>query len=282
MSGDRSAVQDGGPEVNIRQDDVPLLEASGLEVVFRSHRGRRRQPIRAVSGVSLRFEPGETLGIVGESGSGKSTLARALLRLVEASGGTVRYRGTDLLSLGPREMRAARRHMQMVFQDPYASLHPRHTIAELVSEPWRVHKAMVAPRERPRRVAELLGQVGLPSSYAHVYPVQLSGGQRQRVSIARALASEPAILILDEPVSALDVSIQAQMITLLKELQQRLGLAYVFISHDLALVKLVSDRVAVMYRGEFVETGSAEEVYANPRHEYTQKLLAASPAAHAV
>jgi ABC-type glutathione transport system ATPase component len=258
--------------------DVPhLLVARDLEATFTRGHGGGQRLLRAVDNVSLTLDAGETLGIVGESGSGKSTLARVLMRLIEPSAGSVVYDGTDLLTLTSRQMRDARRHIQMVFQDPYASLHPMRTVAEIISEPWKVHRGILDRSQRGRRVVELLEQVGLSGRYANLYPGQMSGGQRQRVAIARALASQPKVLILDEPVSALDVSIQAQVITLLKRLQQDLGLAYLFISHDLALVRLVSDRVAVMSAGHFVETGTADEVYSNPQHPYTKELLASAP-----
>ena len=253
----------------------PLLVARGLTKQFRLGRGRNRT-LTAVDDVGFELRRGETLGIVGESGSGKSTLARLVLRLVEPTSGSVHYDGADLLALSERDMRRTRRHLQMIFQDPYASLHPRRTVTEIVSEPWKVHRGLVARHQFHGRVLELLDQVGLSSRFAGLYPGQMSGGQRQRVAIARALALEPTVLVLDEPVSALDVSVQAQVITLLMQLQEQLGLAYVFISHDLPLVHLVADRVAVMYQGQFVETGPADEVYANPQHEYTRTLLSVS------
>jgi ABC-type glutathione transport system ATPase component len=228
--------------------------------------------------VSLSLAAGECLAIVGESGSGKSTLARTLLRLVEPDGGAILYRGVDLVALSHAEMRRQRRHLQMIFQDPYTSLHPRRTVAALIAEPWEIHPEIVDRASRPARIAELLAQVNLPPDFAALHPNQLSGGQRQRVAIARALAIEPEILILDEPVSALDVSVQAQVIKVLMTLQQRLGLAYLFISHDLALVRLVADRVAVMHRGVFVEVGPMAAVFDDPQHAYTRSLLAASPA----
>jgi ABC-type glutathione transport system ATPase component len=254
-----------------------VLDVRGLRKTFGHHRGRHAAVV-AVDNVSFTVAAGECLAIVGESGSGKSTLARTLLRLVEADSGAVLYRGTDLLKLPKSEMRRQRRHLQMVFQDPYASLHPRQTVAQLISEPWAIHPEVIAKSARAGRISELLAQVNLDERFAHLHPNQLSGGQRQRVAIARALALEPEILILDEPVSALDVSVQAQVIKVLMTLQERLGLAYIFISHDLALVRLVADKVAVMHHGRFVETGTVTEVFANPQDEYTRSLLASSPA----
>jgi peptide/nickel transport system ATP-binding protein len=238
-----------------------------------------RHTVHAVDGVSLHLDAGETLAIVGESGSGKSTLVRTLLRLVEPTSGSVYFHGTDVTAMKGRDLRAMRRHVQMIFQDPYASLHPRRSVADLISDPWRVHRDVVPRSGRRARVLELLTMVGLPEAYAELYPARLSGGERQRVAIARALALSPEVLILDEPVSALDVSIQAQVILLLMQLQQELGLAYVFISHDLALVRLLADRVAVMYQGTFVEEGVTAELFDAPRHDYTKLLLASSPAA---
>jgi oligopeptide/dipeptide ABC transporter ATP-binding protein len=244
---------------------------------FVSGPGRKRKVLRAVDGVSFDVRAGECLAIVGESGSGKSTLARALLRLVEPTDGSVYFKGRNLLALSSTELRQERRNIQMVFQDPYASLHPRRTVTEIVSEAWRVHRDVVPRKDQPARISELLRQVGLPEAYASLYPSRLSGGERQRVAIARALALQPDLLVLDEPVSALDVSIQAQVINVLMNLHQDLGLAYVFISHDLSLVRLVADRVAVMYMGRIVEIGKTEELYTNPSHPYTQALLGASP-----
>lgn len=261
--------------MSTHSEDGPVLQVEALRKEFA---GRRRSaPTVAVDDVDLAVSAGECLAIVGESGSGKSTLARSILRLIEPTSGSIRFRGVELTDLTPAQLRRERRHMQMIFQDPYASLHPRQTVFQLVSEPWRVHRDVMP--EYPRaRVQELLDQVGMPPHAIDAHPAQLSGGQRQRVSIARALSLRPDLLVLDEPVSALDVSIQAQVITLLMELRERLGLAYVFISHDLALVRLVADRVAVMNRGRFVETGTVESVFATPRDEYTRSLLAASPA----
>ncbi len=256
---------------------APLLEVRDLTKSF-GRRGGRGGAVVAVDHVSFALDAGECLGIVGESGCGKSTLARTLLRLVDADSGQVLFNGTDLLGLRHDAMRRHRRDLQMVFQDPYASLHPRRTVAELIAEPWAVHPDVVPRAARRERIGQLLTQVNLTPEFAGLTPNQLSGGQRQRVAIARALALEPKVLILDEPVSALDVSVQAQVIKVLMELQERLGLAYIFISHDLALVRLVAHRVAVMNSGRFVETGETRTIFDNPQHEYTRALLAASPA----
>jgi oligopeptide/dipeptide ABC transporter ATP-binding protein len=274
MSGSSAAVRGDEPSGGGEQ---PLLRVENLAKHFITGRSRRSKVLRAVDGVSFELRAGECLAIVGESGSGKSTLARAVLRLVEPTSGSIHYKGRDLVQMSAREMREQRRHIQMIFQDPYASLHPRRTVTDIISQSWKVHPGLVARKDRPARVAELLRQVGLPTAYASLYPSRLSGGERQRVAIARALALQPDLLVLDEPVSALDVSIQAQVINVLMNLHKDLGLAYVFISHDLALVRLVADRVAVMYMGRFVEVGSAEELYAHPTHPYTQALLNASP-----
>ncbi len=258
--------------------DEPILRVDGLTKEFRGARRRGvRTTVRAVNDVSFKVRAGECLAIVGESGSGKSTLARSVLRLVEPDAGSITFRGVDLLTLSPAQMRAERRHLQMIFQDPYASLHPRRTVAELIAEPWAVHKDVVARADREGRVRELLRQVGLPESFADDYPSRLSGGQRQRVAIARAIGVNPQLLILDEPVSALDVSIQAQIIKLLMTLREELQLAYLFISHDLALVRLVAEKVLVLYRGDVVEAGDTEQIFSDPQHEYTRTLLAASP-----
>ncbi|HEU5027322.1 MAG TPA: ABC transporter ATP-binding protein [Spirillospora sp.] len=261
--------------VGATEADAPLLRVDDLRKHFTT--GRQGKVLRAVDGVTFDVRAGECVAVVGESGSGKSTLARALMRLMEPTSGSVYYKGRDLLALSGREMRKERRHIQMVFQDPYASLHPRRTVGDIVREPWRVHRDVVPKKRQPARVAELLRQVGLPEAYASLYPARLSGGERQRVAIARALALQPDLLVLDEPVSALDVSIQAQVVKVLMNLHKDFGLAYLFISHDLALVRLVADRVAVMYMGRFVEIGTAEELYTQPTHPYTQALLSASP-----
>lgn len=259
---------------------APLLEIRDLYKSFGPRGKNKHGPVIAVGGISFSLEAGECLAIVGESGSGKSTLARTLLRLVQPDSGAVLFKGLDLVGLSSGQMRNQRRHLAMVFQDPYASLHPRKTVAELISEPWEIHAGAVGKAERPARIGELLKQVNLPQHLAASYPNQLSGGQRQRIAIARALALQPEILILDEPVSALDVSVQAQVIQVLMSLQERLNLAYIFISHDLALVRLVATKVAVMHRGVFVEAGRTEDIFPNPQHDYTRALLASSPALH--
>jgi peptide/nickel transport system ATP-binding protein len=234
--------------------------------------------VHAVNGVSLDLLRGETLGIVGESGCGKSTLGRLALRLIEPDRGEVRFEGENLRALSAAALRAKRREMQIVFQDPYASLDPRQSVADILAEPLKIH-ARGNARSRRERVAELLRQVGLPADAARRYPHEFSGGQRQRIGIARALALEPSLLIADEPVSALDVSIQAQVINLFMDLQERLGLTYLFIAHDLAVVRHISTRIAVMYLGRLVEIADRDELYQNPLHPYTEALMAAVPVA---
>jgi oligopeptide/dipeptide ABC transporter ATP-binding protein len=258
----------------------PLLEVNGLVKHFPVKGGvlgRVRAQVRAVDGVDFHVDPGETLAIVGESGCGKSTVGRLVLRLLEPSAGQVRFEGDDLLALDEDQMRARRRRLQVIFQDPYASLNPRMTVGAMLGEPLWLHRLVGDERERGARVSQLLELVGLRPDHARRYPHEFSGGQRQRIAIARALAVEPRLIVADEPVSALDVSIQAQVINLMKQLQQRFGLAYIFISHDLAVVKHIADRIAVMYLGKIVETASTEELFRHPRHPYTRALLSAVP-----
>ncbi|WP_017582952.1 oligopeptide/dipeptide ABC transporter ATP-binding protein [Nocardiopsis valliformis] len=264
-----------------RQTDpaAPLLEVEDLEVRFPVHgAGFLRRVVghvHAVSGVSLQLSERETLGVVGESGCGKSTTGRAILQLVKPTAGSVRFQGQELTKASSSAMQKVRREAGMVFQDPYASLNPKLPVNDIIAEPLKVHKRW---RDGgPERVAELLRLVGLSPEHGNRYPHEFSGGQRQRVGIARALALEPRMLVLDEPVSALDVSVQAGVVNLLAELQERLGLSYVFIAHDLSVVRHISDRVAVMYLGRVMETGTREDVYERASHPYTQALLSAAP-----
>jgi oligopeptide/dipeptide ABC transporter ATP-binding protein len=259
--------------------EPPLLEVRGLVKEFPVHSGVLRRvvgQVRAVDGIDLAVAPGETLGLVGESGSGKSTTARLVVRLLEPTAGSVVLDGHDVTAMPAGELRRARRSMQMVFQDPYSSLDPRATIAETVGEPLEVHDH-IGGRERDERVSALLEQVGLGGHLLRRYPHEFSGGQRQRIALARALALNPRLVVCDEPVSSLDVSTQSQVINLLIDLQQRLGLTYLFIAHDLSVVRHISDRIAVMYLGRIVEEGPAEEVYMRPTHPYTEALLSAIP-----
>jgi oligopeptide/dipeptide ABC transporter ATP-binding protein len=256
-----------------------LLEVDGLVKHFvaqRSLTGRPTALVKAVDGVSFTVAAGETLALVGESGCGKSTLGRLVLRLIEPTAGHVRFDGRDVLALKGRELRAYCRDAQLVFQDPYASLNPRMTVGDIIAEPLALHAIVPAARRRDR-VAELLHQVGLAPGAAQRYPHEFSGGQRQRIAIARALAVEPRLIVCDEPVSALDVSIRSQVLNLLRDLQRRLGLAYIFISHDLAVVKHIADRVAVMNLGQIVEIGPAAQLFTSPRHPYSRALLSAIP-----
>ncbi len=232
--------------------------------------------MKAVDGVTFSIDEGETFGLVGESGSGKSTTGRCMLRLIDPTAGEVRYAGEDVLAFSSSRMRAARRHMQMIFQDPYSSLNPRMRAKDIVDEPLIIHK-LGSKSERAARVAELFRLVGLDPAHLERYPHEFSGGQRQRIGLARALALEPKFIIADEPVSALDVSIQAQVVNLLMDLQERLQLTYLFIAHDLRLVRHICRRVAVMYLGRIVEMGDTESLFANPAHPYTRALLSAIP-----
>jgi oligopeptide/dipeptide ABC transporter ATP-binding protein len=260
-------------------EPATLLDVRDLAVSFPVHSGFLRRTVghvKAVDGVSFSIGKGQTLGLVGESGSGKSTTARLVLRLIEPSAGTIQLGDVNVSSLGKTDLRRARRQMQIVFQDPYSSLDPRSTIAETIGEPLEVHEGLHG-RARDDRVGQLLKDVGLDPRALTRYPHEFSGGQRQRIAVARALALEPELLICDEPVSSLDVSTQSQVINLLDELQDRLGLTCLFIAHDLSVVRHISDRIAVMYLGRIVEIGRAERVYTEPRHPYTEALLSAIP-----
>ncbi|WP_438823977.1 ABC transporter ATP-binding protein [Bacillus sp. JJ1773] len=251
-----------------------LLEVHALKQYFDLGKGN---VLKAVDNISFQIKPGETLGLVGESGSGKSTTGRAILRLHEPTGGEVLYQGIPVNRLTQNEMKNMRRHMQMIFQDPYASLNPRFKVLDIIGQALDIHNLSPSKEARKKRVEELLDMVGLEPSHALRYPHEFSGGQRQRIGIARALAVEPKFIVCDEPLSALDVSIQSQVVTLLEDLQHRLGLTYLFIAHDLSMVKHISDRVAVMYRGKIVELAESEELYSNPQHAYTKSLLSAIP-----
>ncbi|WP_342478709.1 ATP-binding cassette domain-containing protein [Paenibacillus sp. FSL H7-0350] len=251
-----------------------LIEVEGLKKYFNVGKGRI---LKAVDNISFSIREGETLGMVGESGCGKTTAGRTVLRLYEPTAGSVKYNGTDIYKLSGGKMKALRRDMQMIFQDPYASLNPRLTVSDIIGEALDIHGLAGSRQERKKRIEELLDMVGLNHDHATRYPHEFSGGQRQRIGIARSLAVNPKFIVCDEPISALDVSIQAQVVNLLKELQDRLGLTYLFIAHDLSMVKHISDRVAVMYLGKMVELAESEELYANPIHPYTKSLLSAIP-----
>ena len=263
-----------------------LLEVEDLQMYFPVTSGivfqQKVADVKAVDGVSFTLQKGETLGLVGESGCGKTTAGRTILQLYKPTGGSIKFNGTELNGLKGSSLRAVRRDMQMIFQDPYGSLNPRMTCGDIVGEPLKVHKLTSSKSEYQARVSELLTIVGLSPYMAERYPHEFSGGQRQRIGIARALAVNPSLIICDEPVSALDVSIQAQVINLLEDLQEKLDLTYIFIAHDLSVVKHISDRIAVMYLGHIVEIAERNELYENPVHPYTQALLSAIPIADPV
>ena len=261
-------------------EEKVLLEVNQLKKYFPVKAGVFKKTVgyvKAVDEISFYIKEGETLGLVGESGCGKSTTGATILRLEEATSGEVKYQGKDVLGLNKKEMREMRKEMQIIFQDPYASLNPRMTVADIVGEPLDIHNLVDNKKERNERVRELLDSVGLTAEQMNRYPHEFSGGQRQRIGVARALAVSPKLIIADEPVSALDVSIQAQVINILQDLQREYGLTYLFIAHDLSVVKHISDRVAVMYLGKIVEMTGKEDLYNNPLHPYTQSLLSAIP-----
>jgi oligopeptide transport system ATP-binding protein len=259
----------------------PLLEVRSLKKYFPLTRGvvfkKTVGHVRAVDGVSLRLGRGETLGLVGESGCGKSTVSKLLVALEKPTDGEILYKGRDVAKMGARELKKYRREVQIIFQDPYASLNPRMTAGDIVAEGWSVHTDIAPRKGRLKRTQELLDRVGLNPDFVNRYPHQFSGGQRQRIGIARALALQPEIIVCDEPVSALDVSVQAQVVNLLEDLQDDFGLSYLFIAHDLSVVRHISDRVAVMYLGSVVEEGTDLDVYGSPSHPYTQALLSSVP-----
>ncbi len=253
---------------------MSLVEVDRISKTF-APRQRSGEPVHALQGVSLRIEAGETLAVIGESGSGKSTLGRAVLRLLDVDEGTVVFDGTDLGTLAPKPLRAQRANMQIVFQEPYESLNPRLPVGAVVAEPLEIHEPQLGRSEVRRQVVATLDRVGLTQDFADRLPGELSGGQQQRVGIARAIISEPSFMVLDEPTSSLDLSIRAQVLDLLADLQKSFGMAYLFVSHDMHTVEWVSDRIAVMYRGEIVETATTADLFASPQHPYTETLLSA-------
>jgi len=263
------------------RSDEPVLEVRGLVKHFPLTKGilfkKQVGAVRAVDGIDMKLYKGETLGVVGESGCGKSTTARLLMRLEKPTDGQILFHGEDIAQLSGKALKAVRRNIQIVLQDPYSSLNPRMTVGDIVGEPFQIHKEVAPKGSRRKKVQELLEVVGLSPEHINRYPHQFSGGQRQRIGIARGLALRPEIIVCDEPVSALDVSVQAQVINLFEKLQDELGLSYVFIAHDLSVVRHICDRVAVMYLGKVVETGDEEQIYERPTHPYTQALLSAVP-----
>jgi len=266
--------------MSLLENAMSLLEVKNLKVHFPVKHGlfsRVREFVKAVDDVSFAIAPGETLGLVGESGCGKTTLGRALVRLIEPTAGSVLLHGEDITQMNGSELRTRRRKFQMIFQDPYGSLNPRMTVEQIVGEALAIHQLADSSSARQKRIAELLRAVGLDADYAQRYPHEFSGGQRQRIGIARALAVEPELIICDEPVSALDVSVQAQIINLLQDLQQQRGIAYLFVAHDLAVVEHISRRVMVMYLGKIVEVADAKAIIREPQHPYTQALISAIP-----
>ena len=263
----------------MNQSAQPLLSVKNLKKYFPVHKGllsRIQGYVKAVDDVSFDLYPGETFGLVGESGCGKTTAGRTILRLLNPTGGTIHFEGQDITSMPQKKLRPLRRNMQIIFQDPYSSLNPRMTVKSMLTEALKFHN-IVEKSDIEKEVYRLLDIVGLQKSHANRYPHEFSGGQRQRIGIARALSVRPKLIICDEPVSALDVSIQAQIINLLKELQKEFGLTYLFIAHDLSVIEYISDRVGVMYLGKIVEIAESEKLYANPQHPYTQALLSAVP-----
>ena len=260
--------------------DGGLLEVENLSVTYEARRGafiKRKEFIRAVKSVAFKVRRGTTMGLVGESGSGKSTIGKAILRLAPIGAGSVKYDGNDLTQLDEKAFMPYRKRIQTIFQDPYASMNPRHSIASIVAEPLKVHAPEMSKQDREDRVAELLVKVGLPADSMNRYPHQFSGGQRQRICVARALSSKPEFIICDECVSALDVSVQAQIVNLLQDLQKEFGITYLFIAHDLAVVEHICDDALVMELGEIVEQGPTDQLYHAPKHPYTQRLLEAVP-----
>lgn len=271
---------DDKSSISVPSSPMPLLEVQNLKTWFPVLGGvlrRKVGDIKAVDDVSFVVEAGCTVGLVGESGSGKTTVGRTILKLISSTSGRVLYKGSDILPLSERSFRPLRREMQMIFQDPFGSLNPRFTIGEIVGEALEIHFPQMNRNDRTARVGDLLGLVGLKPDMMRRYPHEFSGGQRQRIGIARALAVEPRFIVCDEPVSALDVSVQAQIVNLLQDLQEQFGIAYLFIAHDLAVVEHISDHVLVMHHGKVVESASAEAIYNDPQNEYTKTLLSAVP-----